>query len=443
MSPQRTEFEIALAALGDRVPNSIEYQKLCEIALTHRLTPKLLALDPFSVDYKATVLQIYHDLRGSDDPYIVEQDEKSGLTMPQNLFSDVSPWNFRDTGLVSEFLVSWGQIMRALALPPGSNAKILEYGSGSGQLLLFLSRLGFQTSAVDIDVASLELVRAQANRMQLDIRTEQAAFGSGFDDETFDRIIFFEAFHHALDFGSLLIRLRQRLSPNGLLILCGEPIVGEYVPSVPYPWGPRLDGLSVFCIRRYGWMELGFTVAFLIEAFHRHGWLVEVQAVPNFGRATTYVAKPYVGNMVEVGKQVSLGPHETGWEGFEDTHRWTRGDQMATFPLPDQAGGPSRVTIRVTNPFPFDISVKLYDGDQVVRHAVIPGNAESVDIVIGPCYHAFIGIRSSGLRPIDVWPTSSDTRKLGVMVRGVRVDQTLAPPKGRAIAQMAGDFGAG
>ena len=101
------------------------------------------------------------------------------------------------------------------------------------------------------------------------------------------------------------------------------------------------------------------------------------------------------------------------------------------------------MTIRVTNPFPFDISVKLYDGDQVVRHAVIPGNAESLDIVIGPCYHAFIGIRSSGLRPIDVWPTSSDTRKLGVMVRGVRVDQTLAPPKGRAIAQMAGDFGAG
>ena len=205
------EFNTALSGFTGRVPDSIEYQRLCEISLRHPLTHRLRGLDPFSETYKATVLQLYRDLRGDDRDYDPQRDEQSGLSLPQNLWSGASPWSFRDSTFVAEFLLSWGQIMRALALPPGSDAKILEYGSGSGQLLLFLARLGLRTSAVDIDAASLELVRAQAAAMQLDVRTEQAAFGDGFGDETFDRIIFFESFHHAIDFGPLLGRLRQRL----------------------------------------------------------------------------------------------------------------------------------------------------------------------------------------------------------------------------------------
>jgi SAM-dependent methyltransferase len=322
---------------------------------------------------------------------------------------------------VSEFLLSWGQIMRALTLPPGSDAKILEYGSGSGQLLLFLARLGLRMSAVDIDGASLELVRAQAAAMQLDVRTEQAAFGEGFGDEMFDRIIFFEAFHHAIDFGPLLGRLRRRLRPGGLLILSGEPVVGTFVPPLPYPWGPRLDGLSVFCIRRYGWMELGFTEAFLTEALHRYGWLVDVHALPSCGRATTYVARPYIGNMIKVGEHVGLGPHTDGWEDFERSHRWTRGDEMATFPLPDR-DGPSRVMIRASNPFPVDVRVKLYDGKELVRHAIMAAGSNNVEIIIGPCYRSYFGIQTAGNRPIDVWPSSGDIRKLGLMVHGIKVD---------------------
>ena len=421
MTPERVEFEEALRAIGDRTPDSVEYQKLSGIALTHELIPRLLQLDPFSVDYRSMVLQIYYDLRGSDQPYRPEQDEKSGMGLPQDLISGVSPWFFQDTALVSEFLLSWGQIMRALALPPGSRARILEYGTGSGQLLLFLARLGLQTSAVDIDAASLELVRAQAAAMQLDVRTEQGAFGEGFGDETFDRIVFFEAFHHAIDFVALLRRLRQRLNPGGMLVLCGEPVVGGFMPAVPYPWGPRLDGLSVFCIRRYGWMELGFTEAFLVEALHRHGWLVEVHPLPGCGRATTYVARPYVGEMIEVGRRGGLGPHEAGWQDLEGSHRWTRGDTMATFPLPDQDGW-SAVTIRLSNLFPFDVELELYDGDKFVRSVVVGAGSVDVEIVLAPCLFSFFGMKSAGFCPSEVWPGSGDLRRLGLAISAIRVD---------------------
>jgi SAM-dependent methyltransferase len=415
------EFNARLRALGGRVPDAVEYQQLQEISLRHPLTPRLLELDPFSATYKAAALQLYRDLRGDDRTYDPARDEQSGMVLPANLWSGASPWSFRDPRFVSEFLMSWAQIMRALALPPGSDAKVLEYGSGSGQLLLFLARLGLQTSAVDIDAASLELLRAQADAMQLDVRTEQAAFGEGFGDETFDRIIFFEAFHHAIDFGPLLSRLRQRLKLGGLLILCGEPVVGAFVPSVPYPWGPRLDGLSVFCIRHHGWMELGFTESFLIEALHRYGWLVDVSTLPNCGRATTYVARPYVGSMIQVGEHIGLGPHDATWEGFEGSHRWTRGDVIATFPLPDQ-DGPSRVTIKASNPFPIDVKVTLYDGDQGVQDTIVLASSNHLEIAFGPCHSSYFGMKSVGTSPIDVWPTSSDPRQLGLMIHGIRVD---------------------
>lgn len=178
---------------------------------------------------------------------------------------------FRDPRLVSEFLSSWGQIMRCLDVEPGREASVLEYGTGSGQLLLMLARLGLRAHAVDIDEGSLAQVRAQSDAMGLGVRTERAVFGEGFEGETFDRILFFEAFHHAIDFMPLLARLQRRLKPGGRIVFCGEPILGEGAPSVPYPWGPRLDALSIFCMRRWGWMELGFTERFFVEALQRKG----------------------------------------------------------------------------------------------------------------------------------------------------------------------------
>ncbi len=416
------EFNATLSVFAGRVPDSVEYQRLCGLSLRHPLAPRLLELDPFSETYKATVLQLYRDLRGDDREYDPQRDEQSGILLPQNLWSGMGPWNLRDSTFVAEFLLSWGQIMRSLALPPGSDAKILEYGSGSGQLVLLLARLGLRTSAVDIDAASLELVRAQATAMNLDVRTERATFGEGFGDETFDRIIFFESFHHAIDFGRLLGRLRQRLNPDGLLILCGEPVVGAFVPSVPYPWGPRLDGLSIFCMRRYGWMELGFTEPWLIEAMHRRGWLVDVSTLPSCGRATTYVAKPYVGNMIEVGRHhVRLGPHDAGWEGHEGTHRWTSGGAMATFPLPDQ-DGPSRVKILASNLFPEDVPVALFDGDRCVKEVSVAAGSNRIEIIFGPCLRAYFGIKTIGHRPSEIWPSSGDTRNLGLMIYSVKVD---------------------
>ena len=46
----------------------------------------------------------------------------------------------------------------------------------------------------------------------------------------------------------------------------------EPVQRLDYPWGPRLDGLSVSSSRTYGWLELGFDSGYFDRALARTGW---------------------------------------------------------------------------------------------------------------------------------------------------------------------------
>ena len=151
--------------------------------------------------------------------------------------------------------------------------------------------MGFRAHGVDADAVALEGIRLQAKSMRLEVSTEQALFGEGFGQQRFDAIIFYEAFHHSLDFQSLLRHLLDRLNPGGRLILCGEPIVPDTFPGIPYPWGPRMDALSVFCMRRFGWMELGFTHSFFMEAAQRAGWTATFHPSATCARAHLYVLK--------------------------------------------------------------------------------------------------------------------------------------------------------
>ncbi len=285
------EFNARIDAIGPGEPDAAEYQALCELTVRHPAAEKLRRLDPFSPAYREAVLALYYDLRGRADGYQPTRDETSAGTPPANPFVGITPWSFQETTFVAEFLESWAQILRAMALPANSGASVLEYGPGNGQMLLMLARMGLNAYGVDIDQASLDLVRRQAEGMGLTLRTERAEFGDGFAGECFDRIIFFEAFHHAFEFEKLLLRLHQRLKPGGRLILCGEPVMHSASPGVPYPWGPRLDAMSVLCMRRYGWMELGFNHDFLMKAFARTGWYAEFDRPVRSARALTYIAQ--------------------------------------------------------------------------------------------------------------------------------------------------------
>jgi SAM-dependent methyltransferase len=287
--PEALERE--LRQLDGRLPDAAEFQHLSSLIIDHPEVATLRRLDPFSPAYRDRAMALYLGLRGTAaTDYDPTRDEAAADDPQANLWTGLTPWSFHDAGMLGEFLFSWGHILGLLALPAGGAARVLEYGPGSGQLILMLGRLGLAASGVDIDAGVVARINRQAELLGVPVTAEQAPFGEGFGDARFDRIVFFEAFHHAFDFPALLRRLRERLAPGGRLLLCGEPVLPEAGGGVPYPWGPRLDGLSIFCMRRFGWMELGFTHDLLMDAFQRTGWNAAFHPFPACPRASTYVA---------------------------------------------------------------------------------------------------------------------------------------------------------
>lgn len=259
----RHDMAHASVAFGEAVGNlELEPPPVCA---------EMRALDPFSPEYAERAFAFMAELRGVPG-FDARRDERIGHTLAdRDLWSGLSPWDHRSPLFLAEMFECYATMLRQLGAPPG--ARVLEYGPGTGQFLLFLARIGYQCHAVDIEPEYLRVIHRQARIMRLDIRTERGLFGEGFDGERFDVIVFFEAFHHVRDFMGLLRHLRGRLNPGGRLILCGEPLLpdGMVDGPVPYPWGPRLDGLSIEAIQR-GWTELGYQTSFLVNALLRAGW---------------------------------------------------------------------------------------------------------------------------------------------------------------------------
>src|SRR5205085_10657470 len=124
-------------------------------------------------------------------------------------FCTLGPFGLGQTRFVGEHLTSWGAIFHALDLKRGQT--VLEYGPGTGQLLLILARTGVDAHGVDVDQSSLDLVTMQADAMSLKIHLERAVFGAGFEGQQFDAIVFYEAFHHALDFRTVIAACKRKL----------------------------------------------------------------------------------------------------------------------------------------------------------------------------------------------------------------------------------------
>ncbi|MEJ1974414.1 MAG: methyltransferase domain-containing protein [Lacunisphaera sp.] len=97
--------------------------------------------------------------------------------------------------MVADFLLNWGWILRNLNVKAG--ARVLKYGAGEVQLSIHLARMGCDVAIVDIEPGYLTAVRKQCTSLRLTIELQQGQFGDSVRDRRFDRIIFFEAFHHA------------------------------------------------------------------------------------------------------------------------------------------------------------------------------------------------------------------------------------------------------
>ena len=220
---------------------------------------------PSSAEYLAWVMQTYAAIANRSYEHASEVtafDIDANAKMP-------FPYSTGSAKIVGDQLMAIGHVIQSMGLKPG--ARVLEMGFGWGNTTLQMALSGYHVTGIDITPDYVELVRRRAETLSLDVNVQ---VGNFFDVEgmqdNFDAVLFFESFHHCSDHRRLLKAIPRVLKPGGKLVLAGETINN----ALPYPWGINPDGQAVYCIRRFGWLELSFREEYILGLLDELGWSV-------------------------------------------------------------------------------------------------------------------------------------------------------------------------
>jgi 2-polyprenyl-3-methyl-5-hydroxy-6-metoxy-1,4-benzoquinol methylase len=226
-----------------------------------------VSLDPFSEAYTAQQIELYEEIAGRVLDQSVNED--TAFDFDHNVTSP-NPYGVRDPTRMALHYARLSKLLR-LAAPP-VEARVLDMGSGWGLSSEFFAMLGCRVTAIDINESFVRLTTERNKRLRFDLE----AFRGSFDDVAlsgeFDLIVFYECLHHAVRPWDVIARLARHLAPNGAIGFAGEPVNDFWWPQ----WGIRLDPLSVYCIRKFGWFESGWSQVFISNAMSRAGLDVRV-----------------------------------------------------------------------------------------------------------------------------------------------------------------------
>jgi SAM-dependent methyltransferase len=223
-------------------------------------------LDPFSDEYFNQQLALYKELSGRD----LNQTLHEITTFPveehiptPNPYGSYNPSKFAVHYLRLAFAVEKAQ----LPLHP----EILDMGAGWGLSAEFLATLGCRVTAIDVNPAFVQLMVQRQKRHKLDIIALEGTFDEFQPTQKFDAVFFYECLHHAVKPWNLIERCCGWLTAGGKIVFAGEPINQHWWKH----WGLRLDPMSVYCIRKFGWFESGWSNEFILRCFKRVGMTTE------------------------------------------------------------------------------------------------------------------------------------------------------------------------
>ncbi len=237
--------------------------------------------DPYSPAYRAAVMELYEWLHGSPYQLVNEHTEFEFDRFVDTPF----PFSTHSCATVGNHLMAVGHAIKTLDLAPGS--RILEFGPGWGNTTLALAQMGHSVTAIDMSREFLDLITARAEHFHGHIETLEGDFSRVNElEDRWDAVLFFESFHHSTDHLELLTQLHDILAPGGKVLFASEPIARDFYA----PWGPRLDGESLWAIRRNGWFELGFETSYFLGALRRSGWSAREVDHRGITPCTTFVA---------------------------------------------------------------------------------------------------------------------------------------------------------
>src|SRR5262249_13955854 len=194
-------------------------------------------------------------------------------------------------------LASVAVLLQALRLTPGM--AVLEFGAGSGWLSRFLTQMGCRMILLDVSPTALAIAREHYRRQPLIGQAPEPEFLS-FDgrridlpDGAVDRIVCFDAFHHAPNPRTMIREFARVLGPGG--------IAGFVEPGPRHADAPR----SQFEAHTYGVVERDVDVHDVWRVARASGFADL--------RMCVFHAPPYHVSLQEYEEIVAGGPASRGW----------------------------------------------------------------------------------------------------------------------------------
>ncbi|MGM4891277.1 class I SAM-dependent methyltransferase [Tardiphaga sp. 839_C3_N1_4] len=240
------------------------------------------AEDPDSDEYRNEQFAIYEKIAGKTYSTANEVTSFDPITSADVPF----PYVTQGWQVIGDHLMGIGFIIKCMELKAGSS--VLEFGPGWGNTSIALARSGYDVTCIEIEKNFVALIEERARRKSLSLRVIQGDFLDAANlGRKFDALLFFECFHHCARHNDLLDILDDLVNPGGIVVFAAEPITDAFHA----PWGIRSDGQTLWAIRNFGWLELGFTETYFRKSLNRRGWAVERRHCPDTSIGTVYIAK--------------------------------------------------------------------------------------------------------------------------------------------------------
>lgn len=229
--------------------------------------------DPFSKEYYDHQMKL-HSIISQKKTYSPVENEASEFTINYNR---PFPYNASGDDTIGDQLIAIGYIFKVAAL--NKNSRILEFGPGWGNTTVQLALAGHEVTAVEIDANFCDLLEYRKKQHKLDnnliiVNQDMVQFTKECDSHDYDAVLFYESFHHCWNHHELCSNLNKLLKEDGVIIFAAEPIL-EKCSHFPYPWGVRIDGMSVYSTRKFGWLELGFEMNYFTEMMRSNGFEIK------------------------------------------------------------------------------------------------------------------------------------------------------------------------
>jgi hypothetical protein len=234
--------------------------------------------------------------------------------------------------------------------------------------------------------------------------------------------LFFECFHHCADHLKLIKQLPGMIKDSGIIVFASEPIIEDF----PVPWGLRLDGMSVWSIRRFKWLELGFKESYFVRTMLKHGWIVEKKTCIDTHLGVVFLARRNPGRY-ELSRFLLPKDEDLTWAPPESVPevgvRFTAGASQISL---DEDERWRSASVQIVNSAPFPLDVKVSCGAQTICARFAPQEEKAV--VVPLAYgQRLLRITSPAWCPKKL-KLNADDRTLGVAVRNIQffADQGLA-----------------